>query len=133
MSFRLKPWYFLIDCPVCTRSASSFCRNPLYFYAHPTRVKWWYLLTFSEFILYCFSLSRWFNSENKEVNASKIVNYVRKGWKLMTRISIVHLNGKKVWSCTKLLKYWIAGVIDEFSSETLILPKRLSSLYMKCI
>src|SRR3954468_4098958 len=28
MSFRLKPSYFEKDGPVCTRSASSFCRNP---------------------------------------------------------------------------------------------------------
>ena len=40
---------------------------------------------------------------------------------------------KKVWSCTKLLKYCLAGVTDEFSSETLILRKRLSSFYTKCI
>ena len=72
-------------------------------------------------------------SENKWVNASKIANYVRKGWKLMTWIWIVHLNAKNVRSCTKLLKYWIAGVTDEFLSKTLILRKRLSSLYMKCI
>ena len=88
--------------------------------------------TFSEFILYCFSLSRWFSSQNKSVNASKIANYVRKGWKLMTWIWIVHLNAEKVRSLNKLLKYWIAGVTDEFSSETLILRKRLSSLYTKC-
>ena len=29
MSFRLKTSYFEGDGPVCTRSASSFCRNPL--------------------------------------------------------------------------------------------------------
>ena len=34
MSFRLKPLYFKRDGPVCTRSASSFCRNPLNFCAH---------------------------------------------------------------------------------------------------
>ena len=34
MSFRLKPSYFEGDGPVCTRSASSFCRNPLNFLAH---------------------------------------------------------------------------------------------------
>ena len=43
------------------------------------------------------------------------------------------LNAKNVQSCNKLLKFWIAGVTDEFSSETLILRKRLSSLYTKCI
>ena len=43
------------------------------------------------------------------------------------------LDGKNVRSCNKLLKFWIAGLTDEFSSETLILRKRLSSLYTKCI
>ena len=43
------------------------------------------------------------------------------------------LNAKNVRSCNKLLKFWIAGVTDEFSSETLILRKRLSSLYTKCL
>ena len=43
------------------------------------------------------------------------------------------LDAKTVRSCNKLLKFWIAGVTDEFSSETLILRKRLSSLYTKCI
>ena len=38
----MKPWYFERDCPFCTRSASSFCRNPLYFLAHAMWVKWWY-------------------------------------------------------------------------------------------
>ena len=42
------------------------------------------------------------------------------------------LNAKNGQSCNKLLKFWIAGV-TEFSSETLILWKRLSSLYAKCI
>ena len=43
------------------------------------------------------------------------------------------LDPKNVWSCNKLLKFWIARVTDEFSSETLILRKRLSSLHTKCI
>ena len=40
---------------------------------------------------------------------------------------------KNIRSFNKLLKFWIAGVTDEFSSETLILRKRLSSLHTKCI
>ena len=43
------------------------------------------------------------------------------------------LDGKNVRSCNKLLKFWIAGLTDEFSIETLILRKSLSSLYTKCI
>ena len=38
-SFRLKPSYFEGDGPVCTRSASSFYRNPLNFLAHALWVK----------------------------------------------------------------------------------------------
>ena len=30
----MKSWYFERDCPFCTQSASSFCRNPLNFLAH---------------------------------------------------------------------------------------------------
>ena len=62
----------------------------------------------------------------------KIANYVTKGWKLMTWLWMVHAECKKVQSCNKLLKFWIAGVTNEFSSETL-LRKRLSSLYTKCL
>ena len=43
------------------------------------------------------------------------------------------LDTKNVRSCNNLLKFWIAGVTDEFSSETLILRKRLSIFYTKCI
>ena len=39
MSFRLKPSYFEGDGTVCTRSASSFRRNPLNFLAHALWVK----------------------------------------------------------------------------------------------
>ena len=43
------------------------------------------------------------------------------------------LNAKKVRSCNKLLKFWSASVTNEFSLETVILRKRLSSLHTKCI
>ena len=52
-SFHMKPWYFERDSPFCTRSASNFCRNPLYFLARAMCVKWLYhanFWTFSEFI-----------------------------------------------------------------------------------
>ena len=45
----MKPWNFEGDCPFCTRSASSFCRNPLYFLAHAMWVKWWYHANFQPF------------------------------------------------------------------------------------
>ena len=43
------------------------------------------------------------------------------------------LNAKIVWSSNKFKKHWSARVTDEFSSETLILRKRLSNLYTRCI
>ena len=43
------------------------------------------------------------------------------------------LNAKIVWSWNKFKKHWSARVTDEFSSEGLILRKRLSSLYTKCV
>ena len=82
--------------------------------------------------LKCFSISGSFSWKqiSKCMKNSKLC---QKGLK----VDDVDLNcaseRKKVRSCTKLLKCWIAGVIDDFSSETLILQKRLSILYMKCI
>ena len=43
------------------------------------------------------------------------------------------LNAKIGWSSNKFKKHWSARVTVEFSSETLILRKRLSSLYTKCV
>ena len=112
-----------------------FCRHPLYFFAHPMRVKWWYHAKFQPFqSSFCSDFQfHGHLAQNKSVNASKISNYVRTGWKLTMWLWMVHNECKKVRSCNKLLKFWIAGVTDEFSSETLILRKRLSSLYTKCI
>ena len=45
----MKPWYFERDCPFRTRTAPSFCRNPLYFIAHAMWVKWWYHANFQPF------------------------------------------------------------------------------------
>ena len=135
MSFRAKPSYFEGDCPVCTRSASSFSRNPLNFLAHAKWVKLWYHANFQPFqswlaVLFNF---RVILAQNKSWNAWKIANEVRKGLKS----DDVALNGaywmqKKSW--VKIcLKKWNPFVIEEFSSETLILRKRLSSMYTKCI
>ena len=49
MSYGSRLWYFESDCPFCTRSASSFCRNPLYFLEHAMWVKWWYHANFQPF------------------------------------------------------------------------------------
>ena len=88
--------------------------------------------SFSEFFCSVFQFQGHL-AQNKAVNAWKIENEGRKGWKLMTWLWMLHAGCKRFWSCNKLLKFWIAGVTDEFSSETLILRKRLSSLYTKCI
>ena len=53
MSFRMKPSNFEGDGSVCTRSASSFCRNPLYFCTHAMWVKWWYNDKFQSFQSRC--------------------------------------------------------------------------------
>ena len=100
MSFRPKPWYFETDCPVCTRSASSFSRNPLNFLAHAMWVKLWYHANFQQFqssfaVLFNFRVI-W--AQNKSWNAWKIANEVRKGLKS----DDVALNGaywmqKKFW------------------------------------
>ena len=72
-------------------------------------------------------------AQNKSWNAWKIANEVRYALKS----DDVVLNGaywmqKKYW--VKIcLKKWNPFVIDKFSSETLILRRRLSSLYTKCI
>ena len=135
MSFRPKPWHFERDCSFCTRNASSFCRNPVNFLAHAMWVKWWNHANFQPFqssfaVLFNF---RVILAQNKSWNAWKIANEVRKGLKS----DDVGLNGaywmqKKSWVII-CLKKWNPFVIDEFSSETLILRRRLSSLYMKCI
>ena len=83
MNFRPKPWYFEVDCPVCTRSASSYYRNPLNFLAHAMWVKLWYHAKFQPFQI---SFAVLFNfrvilGQNKSSNPWKIVNEVRKGLK----------------------------------------------------
>ena len=55
--------------------------------------------------LKCFSISGSFSSK-KLVNAWKIPNGVRKGWKLMMWLWMVHLNTEKLWSSTKFKKVW---------------------------
>ena len=101
--FRPKPSYFERDCLVCTRSASSFRRNPLYYFAHAMWVKWWYHARFQPFqSSFCSAFQ--FHGHlalKKSVNGWKIANDARKGWKLMTLPWIMHTERKKVWSCNK--------------------------------
>ena len=82
--------------------------------------------------LKCFSISGSFSSLNKSINDWKIGNDVRTCWKLMMSLWMVRTEHKKSGFVISLKK-WSASVTDEFSSETLILRKRLSSLYTKCV
>ena len=134
MSFLLKPLYFERDGPVCTRSTSSFCRNPLNFCTHVMWVKWWYHAKFHPFlssICSAFQFQRHL-AQNKSLSVWKIANEVRKGWNFSMWLWMLHVVCKKVLSWNKLEK-WNVFVTNEFSCETLVLWKRWSSLYMKCI
>ena len=53
--------------------------------------------------LKCFSISGSYSSKYS-VNAWKITNEVRKGWKLMMWLWMVHLNTEKLWSSNKFKK-----------------------------
>ena len=69
----------------------------------------------------------------KSVNSWKVTNEVRKGWKLMMRLWMVHFEHRKTMEFKYVQKKWNPFVTDEFPYETLILRKRLSVLYTKCI
>ena len=106
MSFRVKPLYFERDGPVCTRSASSFCRNPLNFCTHLMWVKWWYHAKFQPFLSSGCSPFQFQGhlGENKSLNALKIENEVRKGWNFSMWLWMLHVVWKKVLSWNKLKK-----------------------------
>ena len=130
----MKSWYFERDCPFCTRSASSLCRNPLNFLAHAMCVKWWYHANLEHFkssfqMLFNFMVL-WLKIISKCMKNNK---WTPKGLK----IDDVALNGafwtQKNYGVQISSKKWNPFVTDEFSPESLILRKRLSSLYMKCV
>ena len=135
MSSRQKPWYFERDCPVCTRSASSFCRNPLYSFAHAMWVKWWYHAK-----LRYFQSSFCSDFQFHGHLALKIISKCMKNNKWSQKglkNDDVALNGA-FWTHKKSgvqisFKKWNPFVTDEFPDEILILWKRLSVLYTKCI
>ena len=134
MSFRLKPLYFERDGPICTRSASSFCRNPLNFCTHVVWVKWWYHAKFQPFLSSGFSAFQFQGhlAENKSLNAWKISNEVRKCWNFSMWLWMLHVGCKKKSWVEISLEKWNVFVIDEFSSETLLWMRRSGS-YTKCI
>ena len=130
----MKPSYFEGDWLFCTRSASSFCRKPLYILAHAMWVKWWYHANFQPFQS---SFQMLFNFM---VLLLKIISkcmennkWNQKGLK----IDDVVLNGafwtQKNYGVQISSKKWNPFVTDEFPYEILILWKRLSVLYTKCI
>ena len=134
MSFCPKPWYFKRDCHFCTWSASSFCHNHLIFLEHAMWVKWWYHANFQPFqSFFCSAFQFQGHLAQKISKCMKNSKWSQKGLK----IDDVALNGAywthKTFGVVIRLKKWNAFVIDEFSSETLILRKRLSILYTKCI
>ena len=121
--------------PILYPHSSTFSRNPLKFLAHGIWVKLWYHAKFQPFqssfaVLFNF---RFILPQNKSWNARKVTNEVRKGLK----IDDMAFNGaywmqKKSW--VKIgLKKWNPFAIDEFSFKTVILRRRLSSFYRKCI
>ena len=65
----------------------------------------------------------------KTMKLKIIWNEVRKGCKLMMWLWMVHFEHRK----TMEFKKWNPFVTDEFPYKTLILRKRLSVLYTKCI
>ena len=99
MSFRMKSWYFESDCPFCTRSASSFSRDPLYFFAHAMRVKWWYHAKFQPF-----------QSSFEMLFSFRKSERIEKWW---CGFEWCILNAKKVWSCNKFKK-WSAGLCNRW-------------------
>ena len=135
MSFRLKPLYFERDGPVCTRSASSFCRNTLNFCTHVMWVKWWYHAKFQHFLSPGCSAFQFQGhlAKNQSVNAWKIANEVRKGWNFSMWLWMLHVGCKKKSWVKISLEKWNVFVRDEFSFETLVLWKRWSGLYTKYI
>ena len=64
-------------------------------------------------------------TEKQQMMSERVGNWWR-------RFEWCILNAKIGWSSNKFKKHWSARVTDEFSSETLILRKRLSSLYTRC-
>ena len=130
----MKSWYFERDCPFFTRSASSFCRNPLNFLAHAMWMKWWYHANFQPFQS---SFEMLFNFR---VLYLKIISKCMKNNKWSQKglkNDDEGLNGA-FWTHKKSgvpisFEKWNPFVTHELPYEILILWKRLSVLYTKCI
>ena len=94
------------SCPVCTRSASSFCHNPLNFCTHVMWVKWWYHAKFQPFLSSGCSPFQFQGhlAENKSWNAWKISDEVRKGWNFSMWLLMLYVGCKKSLELNKLRK-----------------------------
>ena len=102
----MKPWYFECDCPFCTRSAACFCfktsllSSTCYVGEMMTPCQ---LSTFSEFICTAFQFQGPI-AQKKSVNGWKITNEVKKGWKSMMWLRMVHFEHRKTRSSNKFKK-----------------------------
>ena len=101
----MKPWYFERDCPFCRRSASSFCRNHLYYLAHAMWVKLWYHANFQPFQS---SFQMLFNFM---VLLLKIISkcmennkWSQEGLKIDDGFEWCILNTEKIWSSNRFKK-----------------------------
>ena len=130
----MKPWYFEGDCMFCTRSASSICCKPLYFLAHAMWVKWWchanleafqstFQMLFNFMVLWLKIISKCMKNNKWSQNRLKIDDIALHGAFWAQKNYGVQISSKK----------WNPFVTDKFLYETLILRKRLSVLYTKCI
>ena len=99
MSFRLKPLYFERDNPVCTRSTSSFCRNPLNSCAHFMWIKWWYHAKFQPILSSGCSAFQFQGhlAQNKSLNAWKIAMKSERVEIFVCGFEWCILNAKKSW------------------------------------
>ena len=130
----MKPWYFERGCPFCTRSASSFWRDPLNFLAHAMWMQWWYHASFQPFQS---SFEMLFNFRVLELKTISKCMKNNKWSQKGLKNEDVALNGafwaQKNYGVQISSKKWKPFVTDKFPYETLILRKRLSVLYTKCI
>ena len=121
----MKPWYFERDCPFCTRSASSFCRNPLYFLAHAMWVKWWYHANFQPFqssfvvlfnfrVLYLKKISKCMKNNKWSQKGLKIDDVALNGAFWTQKIYGVQISSKKMKSlCNRRVSVWNLDTLKE--------------------
>ena len=82
---------------ILRKRLSSFSCNPLNFLAHAMWVKWWNRANFQPFLIVNCTAFQFQGhlAQKKSINVWKIANEVRKGWKLMTWLRMVHTEHTK--------------------------------------